>query len=394
MGLNNTPTGERLHIGFFGMVNAGKSSLVNKITNQELSVVSDLEGTTTDIVKKNMELLPLGAVTIIDCPGFGDNTEIGEMRMKKAKIAINQTDIAILAVDSVKGLCETDKKIMEIFKSKNIPYIIAYTKCDLLENVPDFSEKEIYVSSETGENIEKLKEIIASLRPQKQDKKILEGLVKKGDTIVLVMPIDASAPKGRIILPQQMTLREILDENATAICCQDTDLAETLSKLKNPPDLVITDSQSFGKVMKIVPPSVPLTSFSILFARYKGELNSLLAGASALDNLKDGSKVLISEGCTHHRQCGDIGTVKLPAWVKNYTQKEIDFSFTQGGEFPDSLTDFDLIIHCGGCMLNEKEMKSRMAQAQDENIPMTNYGMVISKVNGILNRATAMFNEK
>lgn len=394
MGLNNTPSGERLHIGFFGMVNAGKSSLVNKITNQELSVVSDLEGTTTDIVKKNMELLPLGAVTIIDCPGFGDNTEIGEMRMKKAKIAINQTDIAILAVDSVKGLCETDKKIMEIFKSKNIPYIIAYTKCDLLKNIPDFSEKEIYVSSETGENIEKLKEIIASLKPQKQDKKILEGLVKKGDTIVLVMPIDASAPKGRIILPQQMTLREILDENATAICCQDTDLTETLSKLKNPPDLVITDSQSFGKVMKIVPPSVPLTSFSILFARYKGELNSLLAGASALDNLKDGSKVLISEGCTHHRQCGDIGTVKLPAWVKNYTQKEIDFSFTQGGEFPDSLTKFDLIIHCGGCMLNEKEMKSRMAQAQDENIPMTNYGMVISKVNGILNRATAMFNEK
>ena len=387
MGLNNTPSGERLHIGFFGMVNAGKSSLVNKITNQELSVVSDLEGTTTDIVKKNMELLPLGAVTIIDCPGFGDNTEIGEKRMKKAKIAVNQTDIAVLAVDSKKGLCETDLEIIEIFKTKNIPYIIAFTKCDLLENVPENTGKEIYVSGKTGQNIEKLKEVIGLLKPQKQDRKILEGLVKKGDTIVLVMPIDASAPKGRIILPQQMTLREILDENATAICCQDCDLAETLGKLKNPPDLVITDSQSFGKVMKIVPESVPLTSFSILFARYKGELNSLLEGASALDNLKDGSKILISEGCTHHRQCGDIGTVKLPNWIKKYTKKEIEFSFTQGGEFPESLTEFDLIVHCGGCMLNEKEMKSRMAQARDEKTPMTNYGMVISKVNGILKRA-------
>ena len=386
MSLNNTPTGERLHIGFFGMVNAGKSSLVNRVTNQELSVVSDLEGTTTDIVKKNMELLPLGAVTIIDCPGFGDNTEIGEIRMKKAKIAVNQADIAVLAVDSGKGLCDTDKEIIEIFKNKNIPYIIAYTKCDLLDKIPDDG---LYVSAKTGHNIEKLKELIGACKPQKQEKKILEGLVKKGDTIVLVMPIDASAPKGRIILPQQMTLREILDENACAICCQDCDLEETLSKLKNPPDLVITDSQSFGKVMKIVPESVPLTSFSILFARYKGELNSLLEGASALDNLKDGSKVLISEGCTHHRQCGDIGTVKLPNWIKNYTQKEIEFSFTQGGEFPENLGVFDLIVHCGGCMLNEKEMKSRMAQANDEKIPMTNYGMVISKVNGILARAVA-----
>ena len=389
MGLNNTPTGERLHIGFFGMVNAGKSSLVNKITNQDLSVVSSLEGTTTDIVKKNMELLPLGAVTIIDCPGFGDKTEIGEIRMKKAKIATNQADIAILAVDASKGLRDTDREITEIFKSNNIPFIIAYTKCDLLEKVPENTENEIYVSAKSGENIEKLKELIGSLKPQNQDKKILDGLVKKGDTIVLVMPIDASAPKGRIILPQQMTLREILDLGATAICCQDADLEETLAKLKNPPSLVITDSQSFGKVMKIVPDTVALTSFSILFARYKGELGALLEGASALDNLKDGSKVLISEGCTHHRQCGDIGTVKLPAWIKNYTQKEIEFSFTQGGEFPETLTGFDLIVHCGGCMLNEKEMKSRMAQAKAENIPITNYGMVISKVNGILQRAVA-----
>jgi len=393
MSLNQTPSGERLHIGFFGMVNAGKSSLVNKVTNQELSVVSDLEGTTTDVVKKNMELLPLGPVTIIDCPGFGDKTEIGEKRMKMAKKAINYTDIAILAVDSTKGICDTDEEIIDTLKSKNIPYIIACTKCDLLEKIPESTKNEIYVSAVNGHNIEKLKEMIGNLKPQKANKKILEGLVKKGDTIVLVMPIDASAPKGRIILPQQMTLREILDENACAICCQDTDLAETLPKLKNPPDLVITDSQSFGKVMKIVPESIPLTSFSILFARYKGELNTLLKGAEALDNLKDGSKVLISEGCTHHRQCGDIGTVKLPNWIKNYTQKEIEFFFTQGGEFPENLTDFDIIIHCGGCMLNEREMKSRMAQAEDENVPMTNYGMVISKVNGILDRATALFNE-
>ena len=394
MSLNQTPSGERIHIGFFGMVNAGKSSLVNKVTNQELSVVSDLEGTTTDVVKKNMELLPLGAVTIIDCPGFGDNTEIGEKRMKMAENAVNYTDIGILAVDSLKGMSKKDAELIEIFKAKNIPYVIAYTKCDLLKDVPESKENEVYVSSKSGYNIEKLKEILGSLKPEKQEKKILEGLVKTGDTIVMVMPIDASAPKGRIILPQQMTLREILEAGALAICCQDTDLKDTLSKLKNPPDLVITDSQSFGKVMKIVPDSVPLTSFSILFARYKGELNALLQGASALDNIKDGSKILISEGCTHHRQCGDIGTVKLPAWIKNYTQKQVEFTFTQGGEFPENLAKFDIIIHCGGCMLNEKEMHSRMARAKDQNIPMTNYGMAISKVNGILDRAVKpLFNE-
>ena len=387
MSLNQTPSGERIHIGFFGMVNAGKSSLVNKVTNQELSVVADFEGTTTDVVKKNMELLPLGAVTIIDCPGFGDSSEIGEKRMKMAENAINYTDIAILAVDSKKGLSDGDQEIIKTFKSKNISYVIAYTKCDLLESVPESKENEIYVSSKTGYNIEKLKEILGTLKPEKQEKKILDGLVKAGDTIVLVMPIDASAPKGRIILPQQMTLREILDANATAICCQDADLAETLGKLKNPPDLVITDSQSFGRVMKIVPKNVPLTSFSILFARYKGELGALLDGASALENLKDGSKILISEGCTHHRQCGDIGTVKLPAWIKSYTQKNVEFTFTQGGEFPENLQDFDIIIHCGGCMLNEKEMRSRMEKAKAQNIPMTNYGMIISKVNGIIDRA-------
>lgn len=389
MSLNQTPAGERIHIGFFGMVNAGKSSLVNKVTNQELSVVSDLEGTTTDVVKKNMELLPLGAVTIIDCPGFGDNSEIGEKRMKMAENAVNFTDIGILAVDSNKGMSKKDIELTELFKSKNIPFVIAYTKCDLLKDVPECKENEIYVSSKNGFNIEKLKEILGTLKPEKQEKRILEGLVKAGDTIVLVMPIDASAPKGRIILPQQMTLREILDAGACAICCQDTDLTDTIAKLKREPDLVITDSQSFGKIMKILPESIPLTSFSILFARYKGELNELLDGASALDNLKDGSKILISEGCTHHRQCGDIGTVKLPAWIKNYTQKQVEFTFTQGGEFPENLKEFDIIIHCGGCMLNEKEMKSRMTRAKDQGVPMTNYGMVISKVNGILARAVA-----
>lgn len=387
MSLNETPSGERIHIGFFGSVNAGKSSLVNKITNQELSVVSEIKGTTTDLVQKNMELLPLGAVTIIDCPGFGDDSEIGEKRIKKAKKALSCTDIAVLAVDSTIGMNDSDKKLTEIFKNKNIPYVIAYTKSDLLEKVPESAENGIFVSSKTGENIEKLKEMIGLLKPRKEDRKILEGLVNKGDTVVLVIPIDESVPKGRIILPQQQTLREILDIGAAAICCRDTELEETLLKLKNPPSLVITDSQAFGRVSKLVPESVPLTSFSILFARYKGELNTLLAGANALDTLNDADKVLISEGCTHHRQCGDIGTVKLPAWIKKYTGKNIEISFTSGTEFPDDLKDYKLIIHCGGCMLNQKEMYSRMARANDDNVPMTNYGMVISKVNGILNRA-------
>ena len=391
MSLNQAPTGERIHIGFFGSVNAGKSSLVNKITNQDLSVVSDIKGTTTDLVQKNMELLPLGAVTIIDAPGFGDDSEIGNLRINKAKRAINYTDIAVLVVDGTTGISCEDKKLAEIFKNKNIPYIIAYTKADLLKKLPETQKNEVYVSSVTGQNIDNLKDMLAGIMPKGKEKKILEGLVKKDDTVVLVIPVDEAAPKGRILLPQQQVLREILDIGAVAVCCKDTELSETLNRFKSAPELVITDSQAFGKVMKIVPESILLTSFSILFARYKGELDILLGGADALDNLKDGSKVLISEGCTHHRQCGDIGSVKLPLWIKKYTGKNIEFSFTSGMEFPENLTDFDLIIHCGGCMLNQREMKSRLEFAKDENVPITNYGMVISKVNGILERATKLF---
>lgn len=391
MSLNQTPVGERIHIGFFGSVNAGKSSLVNRVTNQDLSVVSDKKGTTTDLVQKNMELLPLGAVTVIDCPGFGDDSEIGNLRIKKAKRAINYTDIAVLVVDSVIGIADEDKKLIEIFKNKNIPYIIAFTKADLLEKMPEAQKNEIYISAITGQNIDNLKQMLAGIMPENKEKKILEGLVKENDTVILVIPIDEAAPKGRIILPQQQVLRELLDIGATAICCKDSELGGALEKFKNPPDLVITDSQAFGKVSKIVPESIPLTSFSILFARYKGELDILLGGCDALDNLKDGAKVLISEGCTHHRQCGDIGSVKLPLWIKKYTGKNIEFSFTSGMEFPENLTDFDLIIHCGGCMLNQREMKSRLALSKDENVPITNYGMVISKVNGILARATEIF---
>lgn len=392
MSLNQTPSGERIHIGFFGCVNAGKSSLVNAVTNQELSVVSSQKGTTTDLVQKNMELLPLGAVTIIDCPGFGDTTEIGSLRMKKAQKALNYTDIAVLAVDATLGLNDEDKALIKLFEKKNIPFVIAYTKSDLLKEFSQIPENSLYVSAKTGENIEKLKQMLANALPEEENRKILDGIVKENDTVVLVIPIDEAAPKGRIILPQQQVLRELLDLGATAVCCKDSELLKTLEKLKNPPDLVITDSQAFGRVAKTLPESIFLTSFSILFARYKGELDTLLNGADTLDNLTDGSKVLISEGCTHHRQCGDIGTVKLPAWINGYTGKKIEFSFTSGMEFPENLTDYDLIIHCGGCMLNKKEMQARMALASDENVPITNYGMVISKVNGILSRATKVFN--
>ena len=391
MSLNQAPSGERVHIGFFGCVNAGKSSLVNAVTNQELSVVSSQKGTTTDLVQKNMELLPLGTVTIIDCPGFGDTTEIGYLRMKKAKRALSYTDIAVLAVDATLGLNDEDKALIKLFEKKNIPFVIAYTKSDLLKEFSQIPENSLYVSAKTGENIEKLKQMLANALPEEENRKILDGIVKENDTVVLVIPIDEAAPKGRIILPQQQVLRELLDLGATAVCCKDSELLKTLEKLKNPPDLVITDSQVFGRVAKTLPESIFLTSFSILFARYKGELDTLLNGADTLDNLTDGSKVLISEGCTHHRQCGDIGTVKLPAWINGYTGKKIEFSFTSGMEFPENLTDYDLIIHCGGCMLNKKEMQARMALASEENVPITNYGMVISKVNGILSRATKVF---
>lgn len=389
-----TQSGERLHIGFFGMRNAGKSSLVNAVTGQSLSVVSDVLGTTTDPVKKAMELLPLGPVVIIDTPGLDDEGELGEMRIKKARQILGMTDIAVLCVDAVKGFSLLDTELTEIFKNKNIPYIVAYNKADLLENRKDLAENEIYVSVISGENINLLKEKIASLSvKEKDEKKLVADLVSKGDFVVLIIPIDAAAPKGRIILPQQQTLRELLDAGVTVVCCRDTELEKTLSALSEKPKLVITDSQAFGKVSKIVPEDVLLTSFSILFARYKGNLEALVRGAVKLDDLKDGDTVLISEGCTHHRQCGDIGTEKLPKWIGEYTKKNLNFDFTSGTEFPEDLSKYALVLHCGGCMLNAREMQSRLSYSEEESVPMTNYGVAIAQMNGILKRSLEPFED-
>ncbi len=388
MSLNSTPSGERLHIGFFGLRNAGKSSLVNAVTGQSLSVVSDVKGTTTDPVKKAMELLPLGPVVIIDTPGIDDEGELGELRIKKAMESLSRTDIAVLVTDSAKELTGTEKALLERFKEKNIHYIIANNKSDLLSAVPQSGENEIYVSALSGENINELKELIARLAEKnKKERPLVRDLLKVGDKVVLVIPIDKAAPKGRLILPQQMTLRDILDCGAVAVTCRDTELRDTLDALKEKPRLVITDSQAFGFVSKLVPEDIPLTSFSILMARYKGDLNTLVEGASVLSKLKDGDKVLISEGCTHHRQCDDIGTVKMPRWIEDFSGCKPEFHFTSGGEFPVDLSSFRLVVHCGGCMLNEKEMKSRSERCRGQNVPIVNYGVAIAHMNGILKRS-------
>lgn len=388
MSLNEKVSAERLHIAFFGLRNAGKSSVVNTITNQELSVVSDVKGTTTDPVKKAMELLPIGPVVIIDTAGIDDEGDLGELRVKKTINILNKTDIAILIVDATKGLQQEDMKLIEDFKKRNIPYIIAFNKCDLTAEQQAPEQNEIYISAKENININELKELIGKLsKTTENEKSLLGDIIKSGDTVVLVTPIDSSAPKGRLILPQQQTIRELLDIGATVIVTKDTELEETLTKLKNPPTLVITDSQAFKKVSAIVPQNVELTSFSILFARYKGELWGAVKGADELDNLQDGDCVLISEGCTHHRQCGDIGTEKLPNWIKNYTNKNITFEFTSGGDFPENLEKYKLIVHCGACMLTEREMKSRIALATEKQIPISNYGIIIAKINGILERA-------
>lgn len=390
MSLNNTPNAERIHIGFFGLRNAGKSSLVNAVTGQELSVVSDVLGTTTDPVKKAMELLPLGAVVIIDTPGFDDTGYLGEKRVQKTRKVLASTDIAVLVVDAEKGIGEEDKILIELFKERKIPYVVAYNKSDLTS--PSIkNSNEIAVSAKTGKNINELKELIGSLYKDKQEKFILADLVEAGDTAVLVTPIDASAPKGRLILPQQQTLRELLDLHCTAIVCQPEELKNTLASLSKKPKLVITDSQAFGKVSKDTPEDINLTSFSILFARYKGDLEALVRGAATLKSLKDGDKVLISEGCTHHRQCGDIGTVKLPNWIRQYTGKNIDFSFTSGGDFPEDLSQFSLVVHCGGCMLNDREMGYRINTAKAEGVPIVNYGVLIAHIHGILKRSLSPF---
>lgn len=392
MSLNSTASAERIHIGFFGLRNAGKSSVVNAVTGQSLSLVSDVKGTTTDPVKKAMELLPLGPVVIIDTPGIDDEGELGEMRVRRAKQTLNYTDIAVLVVDSLKGLQQGDSELINAFIQKKIPYIVAYNKADLLSEIPNHGVGEIYVSASEGTNINALKDLIASIaKTQENSKKIVADIVGKNDVVVLVVPIDESAPKGRLILPQQQVIRELLECGATAVVCRDTELKATLSSLSKKPKLVITDSQAFERVSADTPEDIPLTSFSILFVRYKGDLAAAVRGAAKLDKLKSGDKVLISEGCTHHRQCNDIGTVKMPGWVRNYCGKDIEFSFTSGNEFPDDLSEYSLVIHCGGCMLNAREMQYRSGNAADSGVPMTNYGIAIAHMHGILRRSIEMF---
>lgn len=391
MGLNDTPSGERLHIGFFGVRNAGKSSLVNAVTNQELSVVSDIKGTTTDPVYKSMELLPLGPVMIIDTPGFDDCGQLGELRIKKTKEILNRTDIAVLVTDASAGLTGTDRELISLFAAREIPYIIVYNKSDIAPKF-DLKSNEISVSALDKTNINQLKELIGTLVKTESEKlKIVGDLIQPNDFVILVVPIDSAAPKGRLILPQQQTIRDILEAGAVPVVTRETELAETLRNTGKKPAMVITDSQAFGMVSKIVPEDIPLTSFSILMARYKGFLRDAVKGAAAIGNLRDGDKVLISEGCTHHRQCEDIGTVKLPKWLAEYTGAELQLEFTSGREFPEDLSGFSLVIHCGGCMLNEKEMKFRRKAAAAQNIPFTNYGTAIAFMKGILKRSTAIF---
>lgn len=390
MSLNSTPASDRVHIGIFGRRNVGKSSLINAITNQNIAIVSDVLGTTTDPVYKAMELLPLGPVMIIDTPGLDDDGILGEMRIKKTNQVLNKTDIAIVVIDSEMGKTSLETDLIEKIKAKKIPYITVFNKAD--SKNPSVSDDEIAVSAKTGKNINELKERIAKLnKAEIYEYPIISDLIESNDTVILVIPVDEAAPKGRIILPQQQTLREILDSGAAAVCVQPSELDAVIKNLKNPPKMVVTDSQAFKEVSEIVPENILLTSFSILLARHKGKLFDQLKGAAALDSFKDGDIVLISEGCTHHRQCNDIGTVKLPRLIKEYTGADIIFEYTSGTEFPDDLSKYKLIVHCGGCMLNEREMKYRIKTAQDQDIPITNYGMVLAKVNGILDRSLEVF---
>ena len=412
MGLNSTPSANRVHIGFFGRRNAGKSSVVNAVTGQELAVVSDTKGTTTDPVYKSMELLPIGPVMIIDTPGFDDEGALGELRVRKTKQVLNKTDIAVLVVDATEGKKQCDEELIRIFKEKEIPYIIVNNKADLLSD--EISEKvcqnnvseqrkaeqnallsscqEQYVSALTGAGIYELKECIGKLTPNEDmTLKIVGDLLHPGDFVVLVVPIDSAAPKGRLILPQQQTIRDVLEANAAAIVVKESELKQTLEQLGRSPAMVITDSQVFEQVSEEVSEEIPLTSFSILMARYKGYLETAVNGVAAIDHLKDGDKILISEGCTHHRQCDDIGTVKIPRWLKQHTGKELIIETSSGTEFPEDLTSYALVIHCGGCMLNEREVKYRMKCAEDQKVPFTNYGIAIAQMKGILKRSIELF---
>ena len=392
MSLNNTPSSERIQIGFFGKTNAGKSSLINAITGQEVSLVSEVKGTTTDPVKKTMEMLPLGPVTFIDTPGLDDDSQLGQMRQKRTLEILKQIHMAVIVVDATTEITDVEETLVEQLKQEQIPYLYVYNKKDLLQDVKKAEEKDrtetiVYVSTRTKENIEVLKEKIASMKVEKEEKKLVADLLEPGDHVLLVIPIDKAAPKGRLILPQQQTIRDILDAGCTLSICQVENVKSTLNMLEKTPKLVITDSQVFGKVKDLVPKEIKLTSFSILFARYKGDLEGNVKGAHIIENLKDGDKVLISEGCTHHRQCGDIGTQKLPNWILKHTGKKVQFEFTSGGTFPEDLSNYKLIIHCGACMLNEKQMQDRIRIAKNQGIPMTNYGIAIAYLNGILGRS-------
>ena len=401
MQMNQTPSSERVHIGFFGRRNAGKSSVLNAVTGQDLAVVSDVKGTTTDPVQKSMELLPLGPVVVIDTPGIDDEGELGALRVKKSYQVLNKSDAAVLVVDASLGLCEEDFAFIEHIQKKQIPYAVAFNKSDLApsaslaKDLQYLKEHQIdFVSVSTADlsGIDTLKEKIATLAKTEDTKlRIVADLIHPSDFVVLVVPIDKAAPKGRLILPQQQTIRDILEADATAIVVKEYELRDTLAHLGKKPRLVITDSQVFAKVSADTPADIMLTSFSILFARYKGNLPALVKGVTALEQIEDGDKILVSEGCTHHRQCDDIGSVKLPRWIRQYTGKEPDFVFSSGTEFPADLSPYKMIVHCGGCMLNAREMKYRLACAKDQNIPMTNYGILIAYIQGILKRSVEPF---
>lgn len=405
-GMNQTPTSERVHIGFFGRRNAGKSSVMNAVTGQNLAVVSQVKGTTTDPVYKSMELLPLGPVTLMDTPGIDDTGELGAMRVKKSYQALNKTDTAVVVLDGALGATPEDLALISKIREKKIPWLAVVNKQDQLtparqqeietDLVGDGIPKEqiLWVSATEKTGIFELKERLAHLaKPEENQQPLVSDLVRPEDFVVLVVPIDKAAPKGRLILPQQQVIRDLLDTGAIPVVCRDTELESTLTRLGQTPRLVITDSQAFEKVSRITPESIPLTSFSILFARYKGTLEPSVKGAAALDTLEDGDTVLICEGCTHHRQCDDIGSVKLPRWIGEYTKKQLNFAFTSGTEFPDELEQYKMIVHCGGCMLNAREMKYRMSCALDQGVPMTNYGILIAQLKGILKRSVALFPE-
>lgn len=394
MSLNNTPSGERVHIGFFGRRNAGKSSLVNAVTGQELAVVSDTLGTTTDPVKKAMELLPLGPVMIIDTPGFDDEGELGRLRVRKTKQILNNTDIAVLVVDATVGLQDCDRQLLTLFREKGISHITVYNKSDLALNHPKEKTGEIYVSAQTGDGIFALKERLSHLVPSGDPTPRLVGdLLRPGELVILVTPIDSSAPKSRMILPQQMMLRDILDADGIALVTKETGLSAALASTEQKPAMVITDSQAFSLAARVTPADIPLTSFSILMARYKGFLTEAVRGVTAIERLRDGDVVLISEGCTHHRQCEDIGSVKLPKWLQEHTGKTLNIALSSGTGFPDDLSQYAMVIHCGGCMLNGRELRYRMKCAMDQGVPITNYGIAIAYMKGILKRSIAPLSE-